>query len=209
LARLRPDPAAEALHPLTTSVILGLIWTAWHAPRFFVPGSSQQGLEIGWYPAAIGGMSITLTPGVRAVGRQRVARDRLPRWHQCDQRLDAGVRRHRRRDRAVGLRRVGDDQHPDRARRAARRSTVVLPPTGGEQPAVRAGSIRSGNGPRYRSSGRRLSARGTAVSGQATSPSTSAFHSRLTARHASSVRWRRQYGEHDSPARSRPRSASR
>ncbi len=47
--------------PLSASVILGLIWTAWHAPLFLVPGSSQQGLEVGWYTAAIVAMSVTLT----------------------------------------------------------------------------------------------------------------------------------------------------
>lgn len=47
--------------PLSASVILGLVWTAWHAPLFFVPGSSQQGINVGWYTAAIVGMSVTLT----------------------------------------------------------------------------------------------------------------------------------------------------
>lgn len=47
--------------PLLASVVLGLIWTAWHAPLFLVPGSSQQGIEVGWYTAAIVAMSVTLT----------------------------------------------------------------------------------------------------------------------------------------------------
>jgi uncharacterized protein len=47
--------------PLTASIILGIIWTFWHAPLFFVPGSSQQGMQIGWYTGSVIGISITLT----------------------------------------------------------------------------------------------------------------------------------------------------
>lgn len=43
---------------------------------------------------------------------------------------------------------------------------------------------------------------------QATSRSTSAFHADLICRQASSVRWRRQYGEHDRSARFILRSAT-
>ena len=47
--------------PLAASIILGVIWTYWHAPLFFVPGSSQQGLHLGWYTGAIIGLSVTMT----------------------------------------------------------------------------------------------------------------------------------------------------
>lgn len=48
-------------NPLVTSIILGFIWTYWHLPLFFVPGSSQEGLALGWYTASVIGLSVTLT----------------------------------------------------------------------------------------------------------------------------------------------------
>ncbi len=47
--------------PLTTSLLLGVIWTYWHTPLFFVPGSSQQGIEIGWYTAGVTSLAVIMT----------------------------------------------------------------------------------------------------------------------------------------------------
>lgn len=47
--------------PFTTSIILGIIWTYWHTPLMFVPGSSQQGIELGWYTLGVTSLAIILT----------------------------------------------------------------------------------------------------------------------------------------------------
>lgn len=47
--------------PFTASVILGVVWTYWHAPLLFVPGSSQQGIELGWYTAGVTALAVIMT----------------------------------------------------------------------------------------------------------------------------------------------------
>lgn len=54
----------ERFTPFTASIILGIIWTYWHTPLYFVPGSSQESMElikILWYTAAVISMSLILT----------------------------------------------------------------------------------------------------------------------------------------------------
>lgn len=47
--------------PFSASIILGIIWTYWHTPLLFVPGSSQQGIELGWYTAGVTSLAVILT----------------------------------------------------------------------------------------------------------------------------------------------------
>ncbi len=47
--------------PFTASIILGVTWTYWHAPLLLVPGSSQQGIELGWYTAGITSLAVIMT----------------------------------------------------------------------------------------------------------------------------------------------------
>lgn len=41
------DRLQEKWSPLTSSLILGVVWSLWHLPLFFVPGSYQAGLGVG------------------------------------------------------------------------------------------------------------------------------------------------------------------
>ncbi len=47
--------------PFTASILLGVIWTFWHAPLLLVPGSSQQGIELGWYTAGVTSLAVIMT----------------------------------------------------------------------------------------------------------------------------------------------------
>lgn len=47
--------------PFTASLILGVVWTYWHTPLLFVPGSSQQGIQLGWYTAGVTALAVILT----------------------------------------------------------------------------------------------------------------------------------------------------
>ncbi len=47
--------------PFTASIMLGIIWTYWHTPLIFVPGSSQQNIELGWYTIGVTSLAIILT----------------------------------------------------------------------------------------------------------------------------------------------------
>lgn len=51
----------ERFNPFVTSILLGIIWTYWHAPLFFVPISAQQNLPIGWYTLEVTALAIILT----------------------------------------------------------------------------------------------------------------------------------------------------
>ena len=45
MARLRPPKLLATRSVLAASLILGLLWGAWHLPTFFVPGAPQYGLS--------------------------------------------------------------------------------------------------------------------------------------------------------------------
>lgn len=47
--------------PFTASLILGVVWTYWHTPLMWVPGSSQVGIELGWYTLGVTSLAIILT----------------------------------------------------------------------------------------------------------------------------------------------------
>ncbi len=42
----------QRLTPLAASLVLGLVWTFWHLPAFFTPGSTQQQVGLGMFTLA-------------------------------------------------------------------------------------------------------------------------------------------------------------
>ncbi len=48
-------------NPLTASLIIGIIWTFWHTPLMFIPGTAQEGINIGSYAINVTALSIILT----------------------------------------------------------------------------------------------------------------------------------------------------
>ena len=40
---------------------MGIIRTYWHIPLFFVPGSSQQGIQLGWYTVGVTSLAVIMT----------------------------------------------------------------------------------------------------------------------------------------------------
>lgn len=55
-------PALETrFRPFGASIILGLIWTAWHLPLFFISASAQYGLPFGWFALLTLALCLLLT----------------------------------------------------------------------------------------------------------------------------------------------------
>lgn len=48
-------------NPLTASLIIGIIWTFWHTPLMFIPGTAQEGINFGSYAINVTALSIILT----------------------------------------------------------------------------------------------------------------------------------------------------
>ena len=59
----------ELMGPVTASVILGLLWGAWHLPFWFVPGSYQQDIPFLGYVVAAAILSVVYTQVYLAAGR--------------------------------------------------------------------------------------------------------------------------------------------
>jgi len=47
--------------PFIASIIIGVIWTIWHVPLFFVEGSSQAGLPFVWYLPGVIAVAVVFT----------------------------------------------------------------------------------------------------------------------------------------------------
>jgi uncharacterized protein len=47
--------------PLTSAIILGVIWGVWHAPAFLAQGLTQSNLNFGWFLVGTTGTSILIT----------------------------------------------------------------------------------------------------------------------------------------------------
>ena len=50
-----------SFNPLIATVVLGLVWTVWHAPLFYVEGAIQKGLSPIWFTASVMGHAFILT----------------------------------------------------------------------------------------------------------------------------------------------------
>ncbi|MFZ5819095.1 MAG: CPBP family intramembrane glutamic endopeptidase [Chloroflexota bacterium] len=48
-------------HPILASVILGVLWGAWHLPLFWIEGSAQQSMSVQFFILATVGYSILYT----------------------------------------------------------------------------------------------------------------------------------------------------
>ena len=59
----------QIMGPVTASVVLGLLWGAWHLPFWFVPGSYQQDIPFIGYVLAAGLLSVVYTQVYLAAGR--------------------------------------------------------------------------------------------------------------------------------------------
>lgn len=46
------------MSPLSAAIVLGLIWSLWHTPAFFVSGLTQHGLNFAWF--VTGGVCLTI-----------------------------------------------------------------------------------------------------------------------------------------------------
>ena len=51
----------QRVSALTASLAVGVLWTIWHLPLFFLPGSAQSGLPLGPYVVALLSASVLLT----------------------------------------------------------------------------------------------------------------------------------------------------
>lgn len=55
------DRMQKKYSALVASIILGIIWAAWHLPLFFIVGSAQQGIDLPFYFVSLIGISIIMT----------------------------------------------------------------------------------------------------------------------------------------------------
>ena len=47
--------------PLTTAIVLGVIWGVWHIPAFYVPGMPQTDIPLVWFMIGIVSVSVLMT----------------------------------------------------------------------------------------------------------------------------------------------------